>query len=209
MLSINKAFSARDDKSITIDKYGIIFQMSEIDPSLRRVSFELESADIPELLSIVASFVAAHNLRIEFDDASVTEIVKPTESAQYSPKRVEWFPNPDGDIAVVTPGLLNRFEHEQNELNSGKSNSKYRTATRIHTSTLRNIGSHSWIPSANSQLARPYVYTDSSDRFIGLLASSLPKFADKLVHEPEFVHGLGPRAGEFLAEYCKHLFIES
>lgn len=161
----------------------------------KRVSIDVAAEHVPELLETLGSFIASHNLRIEFGQSQAKE----AEAVRYNPDKVEWFTDAFGRrVPLVTKHGLKKFERQM--ASSETETYKYTgRAERVFNGARRNV-------TYGDGIVLPYVLVEGNN-VRGFLADRLLELAEQLHDDTIDIPNNGVKSGEFLIDFCQDLVL--
>jgi hypothetical protein len=171
--------------------------MSNRDPDIARVIIDVQREQLPQLLTVLGSFVLEHDIRINFGDVDIRAYSQPEsaeESPAYDPELVTFTSAGSGesDIPVITQGNLATYAQRH-----GKPHNQ---ATVIMTSV--EIAAK-WDPALRDLLYGLGIgehYT-----LAGIHAERLAELTALIAADSRPFRSLGPKAIEFLRGFGAEL----
>ena len=164
--------------------------MTNIQPGLARISWELPETDLNETIALLGSVGLGQGVNIEYGSDLSGELNK-----RYSPDLVMVVkdPNTAEDISIVTVDHLKKFA-EPNDFPMS-------VATRLGGALIRKYRREF---KSNSRVAEDlshYVFIDNYDHRAGIIADKMGELHDRLVSSHLYINGLGRKSFKFLESY--------
>ena len=151
------------------------------------IRLDVQPEAFNQTIGLLAELIATGEVTVVFGDEDETSLI-------LNPGRVTWFldPTTNARIPVVTIENLLTFAGE------------ITTQGSRHAKKARQVFSAAY--REREYFAGPYLFRDGA-LTRGFLALRLPELAERLQRGRIPLTNLGPRAGDFLAEYCDTLFL--
>lgn len=172
--------------------------MTDVDPRLRRVVFELPNEHVPELLGVLGDFALHHNIGITLEDAAPETTEASLTAERYNPNLITQIKDKGSgeDIKVVSCANLQYFATERD--------GHPMAGTRLYNAVMRGPA---WMSKELDKNEYKSMITGDADGQLMLRADKVYQLLAAIQTGTMVFNGLRQRTAGFLSDFYNELVL--